>query len=155
MTDTTRLTKIETLLRVMLESASSTNEKDNASKELNSMNVTTKEWLTLAAKEQKLPADFDVTAMLKMPDDLWEDQQRKQKEEDDILSTIPEEKEEDHSCFTCGSQCVSYNIESETYWICENCYYGTNESSIGYCGFPCDGYCQTCGGGGYDGADEI
>lgn len=61
---------------------------------------------------------------------------------------------EETTCYTCGSECISFEVDGSVHWLCENCYYGNEPAEIGYCGFPCDGYCQTCGGG-YDANGEI
>lgn len=150
MTDTTRLDLIQTTLMQILNNKLTPDV-------LNDLNISTKEWLDLASRPQKLPADFDPAPFLVDPadeDEKWEDEQRRQRETDDILTAV--EYEDTHDCFTCGAACVSYNIGDETYWLCEECYYGDAEPEYGNCGSICDGHCCVCdNGGGYDGADEI
>ena len=74
----------------------------------------------------------------------------------DTSSYCSEDDEENNVCATCGGECMSYNTGKELHWLCESCYYGKEPTTIGYCGFSCDGQCNTCGGsGGYDGSDEV
>ena len=165
MTDTTRLDLIQTTLTQILTNSPTSEGGKAGIERLNELDISTNEWLALAFRPQKLPADFDPAPFLVDPvdeDEKWENQQRVDRELDDILSSTAvkdkdeTEEEEDHDCFTCGAACVSYNVGDETYWLCEECYYGNTESEYGNCGSICDGHCPTCdNGGGYDGADEI
>ena len=77
-------------------------------------------------------------------DEMWEDEQRWQKEHDDLSSAI---EFDENLCATCGSQCVSYEMDGNVHWLCEECYYGNQAEEIGLCGFPCDGHCHTCESG--------
>lgn len=161
MTDHTRLNEIENIFREILQelTGANTNGVSAAQQRLQELNPTVKELLTLANKPPKLSDAFDVSTVLELPkdeDEDWDDMQRLQRELDELCSFVEaKEQEQPNRCTTCGSDCVSYDMDGETCWLCEQCYYGNQAQEIGYCGFPCDGYCQSCGGGGYDGADEI
>jgi hypothetical protein len=158
MTETNRLNEIETIFREILQELTGTNTNgvSAAQQRLQELNPTVQELLALANKPQKLSDSFDVSTVLELPkeeDEDWDDMQRLQRELDELCSFV-EAKEQPNLCTTCGSECISYNQDGETHWLCEQCYYGNQAQEIGYCGFPCDGYCQSCGGG-YDGTDEI
>jgi hypothetical protein len=74
---------------------------------------TDKEHLLDAKAQQKLDAKAQ---------QQWEDEQRVQKEHDDLESCNCK-----NLCSACGSECVSYTVhwdgEEETHWMCERCYY--------------------------------
>ena len=77
-------------------------------------------------------------------DEAWEQEQHCLKEQDEMCSAI---EMGENLCATCGSECVFYEMDGCNHWLCEDCYYGNEPEEIGACGFPCDGNCQTCGGG--------
>ena len=57
-----------------------------ARKQFDALNVTVKELLALAFKPQVLPDDFDVSKFIELSeeDQAWEEQQRNQREADDL-----------------------------------------------------------------------
>jgi hypothetical protein len=149
-------TRLEMIRNTLLESLST----DGGSDALAQLKPTPKELLTLAMREEKFTGTIGMCgtecndSCKWCSGQQWENEQRFQKELDDILSTVEESNA--YSCATCGDECIPYDANGEVHWLCETCYYGKDELTIGYCGFSCDGYCNTCGGaGGYDGADEI
>lgn len=77
-------------------------------------------------------------------DEAWELNQKLLKEQDELSSAVDFDE---NLCATCGSICVSYEMDGCNHWLCENCYYGNEAQEIGTCGFPCDGHCQTCEAG--------
>ncbi len=136
MTDTTRMDLISNSFTQLLTSAC-TEGATEARKQFDALNVTVKELLALAFKPHVLPDDFDVSKFIELSeeDQAWENQQREQKEADDLEQCHPiEEVDENHLCFTCGTQCVPYQAGDDTHWLCEACYYGDS----------CD--CNDCGG---------
>lgn len=179
MTENNRLATIERVLALLLDG-----EKGIS---LDMLQPSTKEFLTLAFREKRLlgpvgicgfPCDggcqtceFHTKSLAEhfanvtlreeeaKEDELWEEQQRRNKEIDDINMTAAKELPDDHDdvfvCRTCGSECISYEDGGGISWLCEPCYYGNQAQEIGYCGFPCGFGCPTCDTGGYDGADEI
>lgn len=142
MSDKSRIEIIETAFRNLLNATSAQGTED-ARKELDDLNVTAEEFLKIANKKDELPADFDVDKMLIIPeedeDDAWEENYRHQKEADDLeqfaepAENAPVDAEGDHDCYTCGNACVPYEVEGQTYWMCEDCYYGKNDG-YGYAG---------------------
>lgn len=124
--------RFERILAI-LEEGLQTNGESNAPRQLKEMNVTSKELVAVAMHEKKLEGSIGTSC--------------------DCCS---EDDEENNVCATCGGECMSYNTGKELHWLCESCYYGNEPATIGYCGFSCDGQCNTCGGsGGYDGSDEV
>jgi hypothetical protein len=125
MTDTTRLNTIQNAFTSILTTIG-TDGANEAQTTFDSLNVTTKELLALANKPQVLPPDFDPQPFLMFPsDDFWEDQQRNQREVDELEQTATFRN--DHPCYTCGTQCVPEQIQDMTYWFCEACYYGDED----------------------------
>jgi hypothetical protein len=135
MSNQSRIDIIETAFRNLLN-ATSAQGTEEARKKLDDLNVTAEEFLKIANKKEELPADFDVNKMLVIPeedeDEAWEENHRHQREADDLEQFVPPvDAEGDHDCYTCGSACVPYQIEDQTYWMCEDCYYGRN-NDYGY-----------------------
>lgn len=61
-----------------------------------------------------------------------------EKEIDDLLDTSNL-----YLCTTCESECVPYDVEGDTFWLCESCYFG---NELGDCDMGC---CV------YDHSDEV
>ncbi len=140
MTDTNRLDIIQTTLLNILN-ATSAQGMEVAKKELADLNVTSREFLKIANKKEELPADFDVDKMLVIPeenDEEWEEEQRTQREIDDLEqfadAAEEEDDEDDNYCCNCGNQLIPYDAYGETHWMCEDCYYGRNNEYEGETG---------------------
>jgi hypothetical protein len=136
MADNYRMNIILATFRKLLDATSAQGTED-ARKELDNLNVTAEEFVKIANREDKLPGDFDVDKMLVIPEDdedeneAWEENYRHQKEADDLEQfAAPVDAEGDHDCYTCGSACVPYQVEGQTYWMCEDCYYGKNDNYV-------------------------
>ncbi len=130
MTDANRLNEIQRLFAEILSAIntpSSLDEEKKARENLQELNPTTQELLKIAFRESKLPESFDVSTVLETPDEdnAWEETERTQRELDELCAAA--EEEEDYSCHSCGTQCVSYEVDGETHWLCESCYYGHEE----------------------------
>ena len=128
MTDTTRIDLISNSFTQLLTTVG-TEGATVAREQFDALNVTAEELLALAFKPQVLPDDFDVSKFIELSDEdqAWENEQRNQREVDDLEQCQPiEEVSEKHPCLTCGAECVSYEVGDETYWLCEPCYYGSH-----------------------------
>jgi hypothetical protein len=126
MTDTNRLDIIQTTFRKLLQ-AEDAQGTEAAQKELEDLNVSAEEFIKLANRKDDLPADFNLDNLLIIPEDEeWEEDEREHKEADDLeqfAEPAEHEEKDNHECYTCGSASVSYEMEGQICWTCEDCYY--------------------------------
>lgn len=109
----TSSTRLEMIRSALLDSMSSdgTNEAVNL---LDELEPTINELLAIAFAEDKLPDDFDISAMLK----------------------FPEVKE--NSCKVCKGEGKYYMFEICEGWFCDKCLLNVEKEVIGDCQAECD-----------------